>query len=155
MSQIAGSAEAAECTSFTAQTADSCYGYYCGVSLDIVVAELSPTRKCQLSPEVICEGKLSQKVGSCARDKRTQAPFRGWDEAEIRAETQSCVYEDATLEEMVSQECLDCYLDGAQCAGMNCSLECLGMDSANCDACREENNCNQPVPGCAGLPSPF
>ena len=46
-------------------------------------------------------------------------------------------------------------LDAAQCASDNCLTQCLSGDSSGCDTCRMNNNCNQPVPTCAGFPSPF
>lgn len=56
---------------------------------------------------------------------------------------------------VTSSECLACTIDAAQCAGDNGLIQCLAGDSAQCDACRKENNCDQPVFSCGGLPTPF
>jgi hypothetical protein len=154
-SVIDGTAESAMCTSYVAAAEGACYGYYCGVTQEMIAAELSSNRKCQLSAEEVCAGTLPQKVASCARSVKSN-PLNAFDSADtIRMKTQACVYEDQAIKDGVSEDCLGCYLDGAQCASENCLTQCLTGDSANCDSCRQENNCNQPVPGCAGLPSPF
>ena len=152
-SMISGSAEAAGCQSFTAQTDSTCYGFYCGISKETLASAVLSSRKCDYPVEDACAGLLSTKVGSCARTVKSQNIFAS--EADIRTKTGECVYEDAKLKSTVSMGCLDCYLDAAMCASKHCVTQCLSGDSKNCDECRLKNNCNQPVPGCAGLPSPF
>ena len=143
------------CSSYTALTDDSCYGYYCGVSEEMLAAELSASRKCQLPADLLCAGTLSQKVAACARQVISNPLNIGNSDDQIRSKIQDCVYGEQALKDVTSEECLSCYLDGAMCAKANCTGPCLGGDSASCDACREDNNCNQPVAGCAGLPTPF
>jgi hypothetical protein len=75
--------------------------------------------------------------------------------AELRPLIRDCVFEDAEIEQMVNPDCLSCFIDAAQCAGDNCLIECLSGDSPGCDACRLENDCEQPVFACTALPSPF
>lgn len=152
-SRVAGTASTANCKSYTQQTATSCYGYYCGVDEATLAAEFSPTRKCDYPVEDACAGLLSQKVGACARMVKSQNPIIS--EADHRKQTVNCVYGDQHLKDTVSMDCLDCYVDAAMCASKHCTLQCLAGDSDACDECRMKNNCNQPVPACAELPSPF
>jgi hypothetical protein len=154
-SNVAGTAESAQCTSFVAATDSACYGYYCGVTEATIAAELSSSRKCQIPADMLCAGTVPQKVATCARSVKSNPANIFASDEEIRQETQDCVFEDAAIKAVASEDCMGCYLDGAQCASDNCLTQCLTGDSADCDACRMENNCNQPVPGCGGLPTPF
>ena len=73
----------------------------------------------------------------------------------LRPMIQDCVYKDATIKAKVPPACLSCFIDAAVCAGDNCLLQCLSGDSPTCDSCRKQNDCEQPVFSCGGLPSPF
>jgi hypothetical protein len=155
-SQIDGTAESAMCGSASPRTASTCYGYYCGVSEEMVAAELSPTRKCQLPADMLCAGTVSQKVTECAPPIVQAAVFNGDSDETIRTKIQACIYEDQAIKAVASEECISCYVEGAMCSKEHCTFQCVqNPTSSGCDACRMQNNCNQPVPGCAQLPDPF
>jgi len=154
-SVIKGSAMKAGCSSYQAREGDNqCAGYYCGVSKKTIEAELKPgTGKCSPTAEDVCAGTVTTRVAKCARETKSN-PLNALDsDAVIREKTLACVKMDPAIDS--TDECLGCFLDAAQCASKNCLTQCLTGDSANCDDCRLKNNCNQPVPICAGLPSPF
>jgi hypothetical protein len=154
MSLIKGTAKKAGCSSYQEQDGDDqCAGYYCGVSMDMIEAELKGGGKCDPTPKDVCSGKVTTRVAQCARDTKKN-PVNAFDsDAMIRAKTLTCIQMDTSID--ASEECLGCFLDAAQCASKNCLTQCLTGDNANCDTCRLNNNCNQPVPLCAGLPTPF
>lgn len=154
-SVIKGSGIAAKCSSYGLPKNGMCAGYYCGIKVDAVMAEYKPAAsKCDTTPEEICDGQLTRDVAKCARDTKSN-PLNALDSDEmIRAKVQTCVTKIAANKD-IEQDCLDCFLDAAQCASDNCLTQCLTGDSATCDKCRMDNDCNQSVPTCAGLPSPF
>jgi hypothetical protein len=153
-SKIKGTAESAGCSSYQMRDGDdACAGYYCGVSIDLIEAELKGSGKCSPTPEDVCSGKVTTKVAACARSTKSN-PLNAFDSDEtLRMKTLACVKMDSSID--ASDECLGCFLDAAQCASNNCLTQCLTGDSPDCDNCRLSNNCNQPVPLCAGLPTPF
>jgi hypothetical protein len=153
-SKIKGTGLASKCSSYGLQKDGVCAGYYCGISLEDLAAEYKPGNKCDTTPERICDGQLTRDVGRCARATKSNPFFELQGEAVVREETQRCVLA-AEGNEDVTEECLACFLDAAQCASDNCLTQCLTGDSATCDKCRLDNNCNQPVPSCAGFPTPF
>jgi hypothetical protein len=153
-SKIPGSAEAAGCSSYGLPMGGMCAGYYCGVTIDDVRAELKPGSLCDPDPEKICDGGLTREVGKCARETKSN-PANAFDtDAQIRMKVQACVLKNAKYAE-TDVDCLGCFLDAAQCASDNCLTQCLTGDSATCDKCRMDAECNQTVPSCAGFPSPF
>jgi hypothetical protein len=150
---VAGSALAAGCSSYQPPANGMCGGYYCGVTEEILARESTPNAKCSGTAAFKCEGRIVLVVGACARSIKSAMPFASNDE--LRPLIRDCVFEDAEIQQMVHAECLSCFIDAAQCAGDNCLIECLSGDSASCDACRLDNNCEQPVFPCTGLPNPF
>lgn len=146
------------CSSYTAAAGNSCSGYYCSVTAADLAAELQPgTGPCSnLEPDRVCGGRLTQLTGACARSTKSN-PLNAFDtDAQLRVKIRECIYEDPDFDEQtVPVECTECFLDAAQCASDFCLTTCLAGDSPECDACRLENDCNQPVPTCGGLPSPF
>jgi hypothetical protein len=92
-------------------------------------------------------------VGTCAREERAANLFANTDERRVRI--RDCVYQDAEIATNMREACLDCFIDVALCAGENCLIQCLAGDSAACDACRQDNDCERPLFACSGLPDPF
>lgn len=153
-SKIKGSALDAKCSSYGLAKDGQCAGYYCGVTIDDIRAELRTDSLCDPNPEKICDGGLTREVGKCARETKSN-PLNALDSEEmIRAKVQACILKNAAYAD-TDLECLGCFLDAAQCASDNCLTQCLTGDSATCDQCRLDNDCNQTVPSCAGFPSPF
>jgi hypothetical protein len=150
---VAGSAVRAGCSSYQPPGNGMCGGYFCGVTEAILEQESTPNAKCSSTAAFKCEGRIVLVVGACARRIKSAMPFASNDQ--LRPMIRDCIYEDAEIKQMVQAECLDCFIDAAQCAGDNCLVECLAGDSASCDACRRDNNCEQPVFPCTGLPNPF
>jgi hypothetical protein len=150
---VAGSALAAGCSSYQLPANGMCGGYYCGVTEETLARESNPAAKCLGTAAFKCEGRIVLVVGTCARRFKSSMPFAT--NAELRPMIRDCVFEDAEIAQMVQADCLSCFIDAAQCAGDNCLIECLSGDSASCDSCRIQNNCEQPVFPCSGLPNPF
>lgn len=146
------------CQSYATAQGSQCAGYYCSVTAADVAAEIVPgAGPCSnLEPERICGGRLTQLTGACARSTKSN-PLNAFDtDAQLRVKIRDCIYEDPDFDEQrVPVECTECFLDAAQCASDFCLTTCLAGDSPECDQCRLDNNCNQPVPTCGGLPSPF
>ncbi|MET0283605.1 MAG: hypothetical protein ABW352_04025 [Polyangiales bacterium] len=153
-SKIAGSGLEAKCSSYGTAKGGMCAGYYCGITIETLAAEYKPGNKCDTTPEKICDGQLTRDVAKCARDTKSN-PLNALDTTEqIREKTATCIMKIPANAD-TEPDCLDCFLDAAQCASDNCLTQCLTGDSATCDKCRLDNDCNQPVPSCAGFPTPF
>jgi len=152
--KIPGSAAEAKCSSYGLPMGDQCGGYYCGITKADIEAELKPGSLCNPDPEKICDGGLTREVGKCARSVKSDIANALDTEAQIRMKVQQCVLKASAFAD-TEVECLGCFLDAAQCASDNCLTQCLTGDSAACDKCRMDNDCNQTVPTCAGFPSPF
>jgi hypothetical protein len=150
---VAGSALRAGCSSYQPPANGMCGGRYCGVTEEMIARESTPNAKCSSTAAFKCEGRIVLVVGACARRIKSAMPFASNDE--LRPMIRDCVFEDAEIKQMLNDECLSCFIDAAQCAGDNCLIECLAGDSASCDTCRLDNNCEQPVFPCTGLPNPF
>jgi len=153
MPSIAGTGTAASCTSYTAPTGQKCGSYYCGVDLAMLTAATVPGGKCGNDLAYVCEASLPLVVGACARKIKSMNPLSS--PKDLRPQVRACAYEDAEVKEKVSDDCLGCYLDSAECAGEKCLVDCLAGDSPGCDACRLKNNCTKPVFACNGLPDPL
>ncbi len=152
-SAIAGTAASAGCSSYQQAENGSCAGYYCGVSIEMIEAELTGTGKCKPTPDDVCSGRVTFAVSSCARSVKSN-PLNAFDsDAQLRVKIEECVRKDPAITSPA--ECLGCFLDAAECASKNCLSQCLTGDSTTCDSCRMQNGCNQSVPVCGGLPSPF
>lgn len=152
-SLVAGTATAAGCSSYQRPANGMCGGYFCGVDQATLAKALDPGGECTSDAAFVCDGRLVNKVGECARRIKSQMVFASNDE--LRGPTQDCVYEDPEFNGKVPEQCLGCFLDAAICAGDKCLLQCLQGDSSMCDQCRLDNNCEQPVFPCTGLPSPL
>ncbi|MET0283610.1 MAG: hypothetical protein ABW352_04050 [Polyangiales bacterium] len=155
-SEIAGSALAAKCSTYGKRTEQMCAGVFCGVTLAQIEAELDPAATCAVTAEQICAGKMPTTTALCARQIKSD-PFNALDsDAMLRTKIRDCIYTtEPSIKENASPKCTDCFLDAALCSSTHCVAQCLTGDSAECDKCRDANDCTQPVFGCAGVPNPF
>jgi hypothetical protein len=153
-SKVEGSAIAANCSSYGTAKNGMCGGYYCGITLEDLASEFKPGNKCDITPAKTCDGQLTRDFAKCARDTKSN-PANAFDSDEqIRAKVATCVKMIAANADLAAG-CLSCFLDAEQCASNNCLTTCLSGDGPSCDKCRLDNNCNQPVSTCVGLPTPF
>jgi hypothetical protein len=143
----------ADCQSFTELTDDKCQGWYCGVSEAELVAAIDPKARCGGDPVLLCKGTVTTKVGACARKEKEADPAAANDV--LRPKIRDCAYEDAEVKEKVPEDCLNCIIDVAACAGDKCLGPCLGGDTETCDNCRLSNGCDAMVFSCGELPSPL
>lgn len=156
---VAGTASAAGCLSYTEPANGMCGSYFCGVDEATLAKALDPNTVCGENmgntggSAFVCEGRLVSVVGACARTVKA-ANFLLTNE-QLRPLVQDCVYEDAEIKMKVTEQCLSCFIDVADCAGTNCLVECLAGDSEACDQCRMNNNCEQPLFPCGGFPNPL
>ena len=142
--------KATGCLSYTMPMGDKCSGFYCNVTVPDIMSHFPLTGKCTaFSAAQICTGALPTHTGECAQEQSGASEGN-------RATMLSCIkgkgdYAAAT------DDCLNCFVNAAICASDNCLLDCLinGTASEPCETCRNANNCNKPVPACAGLPNPF
>lgn len=141
-----------------------CGAHFCGVTVDELGAALDPNNLCSTDPQVICEGAAAAVVADCAREigplhldilfnPDTAQRDEGLSTV-VAPEVRACVQEDPAVGDL-AVGCVDCFIEVALCAAVNCVGECLAGDSEACDQCRIENNCDQSLFGCAGLPNPF
>jgi hypothetical protein len=150
----------AACYTYTPRSGDKCFGKFCGVTAAQIDAALVKPRigRCSLvPPEYACQGIVIREVAGCSRFERAQAvPFRpNVQPEELRPQVQACVYRNTAIDpNVVTPDCLGCYLDSAECSGRRCLDACILGDSPDCDACRQANGCNDPVAACAGFPDP-
>lgn len=150
--RIAGTADAAGCSSYQPAGDGMCAGYYCGVSEQTLASALSPDAHCTADAAYVCEGSLVEVVGACTRTAKGTMPLAP--DAELAEAIATCANEDARVQQ-VPRDCLGCFIDVALCAASNCLVPCLSGNNAECDTCQRDNNCPQPVFACTGLPSPF
>jgi hypothetical protein len=141
------------CHSYSAVDGDMCQGWYCGVTEKQLADAIDPKAKCGGNVPFLCSGKVTTKVGECAR-KEKLAHLDKTDE-ELKPIVRDCVYEDQEIKDAVPENCLDCTLDVAACAAEHCISQCLGGDSEGCDNCRLQNKCDQSVFACGELPPPI
>jgi hypothetical protein len=148
ISDVEGTASAAECTSTSdTRDEDGCYGFFCGSNSNSLNAALTEDSPCASVAQVwlICDGLGVREASRCAREHALdQDPREG---------TRMCLRENEELDPF-TDECLACFLDSADCARENCLSDCLGGDSAQCDACRESAGCTPDYYACSGLPDP-
>lgn len=158
-SKIKGTAIKAMCTSTKKAAGNMCAGFYCGVTKEDIAAELNTSgAKCSMAtPESICSGELPKIVADCSRSTKMMLQYIAEPDFEkLRKPVADCIYKtDPELKETAPMECLDCFLDAAICAGNGCFDKCIVGDTPDCEKCRMEKGCNQMVPTCGGLPTPF
>jgi hypothetical protein len=138
--------------------AKKCASWYCGVTLaEMKTHYVQGMGICATRPaEEICDNKIPIDVGKCARE--IKSANLGASNESLRPKVIECVRKanmtDYTLEKL-PDNCLNCFVDVANCAGDKCLIECLLDDNKDCDACRLKNNCDQKVFTCGGLPNVF
>jgi hypothetical protein len=145
---VPGTAPASSCEEGTdGRPNGQCYGFYCGTNSNSLQAGLAAGAVCGSTPEVFyaCDGLTTRTVANCARDYATMPDARNL--------TEQCVRRTSELN-VITDACLSCYLDSADCARTNCLFECATQDSPDCDACRETAGCTPGFYTCAGLPNP-
>lgn len=145
---VEGTADDAQCneTSDT-RDEDGCYSFYCGTNSNSIKAGATSNATCGTDAEVYyaCEGASSRRAGECARINALRP--------DPHAATRDCFREDTKLD-VITDSCLECYLDSADCARENCASVCLGGHSDDCDKCRQDSGCTPGFYECAGLPDP-
>src|SRR6185312_8149326 len=128
-----------KCHSYSAVEGDKCQGWFCGVTEQQLKDAVNPNAKCGGNVALLCKGSVTIKVGECARQEKL-ADFSASNEV-LRPRIRECVYKDEDIKNAVPENCLDCTIDVAACAGDNCVGPCLTGDSEACDNCRLENHC--------------
>lgn len=161
---ITGTATKAKCLTYALAEDGKCGSLYCGVEesyflknakeYETEVEKLGLTGACNGGDVAFaCRATLPLNVGKCARALKSKFPMQTHEE--LRPQVEKCVYEDAEIKELVTKECMGCYLDAAECAADNCLVACLAGDSPQCDTCRAKAGCDAKVFPCSGLPSPL
>lgn len=154
MSVVPGSATKAKCSSYGKASGTMCAGYFCGVTLEQIEAEMPKDNICgENAVQGACDNKLPTELAKCARSVKSANALASNDE--LRPKVRDCVFMNAELKEKTPLPCMDCFLDAAICAGDKCLIDCLAGDSKGCDSCRAKNKCDAMVFSCAGLISPF
>jgi hypothetical protein len=148
-----GASAEMKCNSYQKPEGDQCAGWYCEVTEAQLVSMVDADAKCGGDVPLLCRGTVVEKVGECARRIKSAMPLA--ESETLRQPVRDCVYETQEIKDKVPQDCLDCTIDAAVCAGDKCIGECLAGNSAGCDKCRLENGCDQMVFSCGGLPSPL
>lgn len=144
------------CQSYTPPANGMCAGWFCGVNEETLAKAIDPMSECGGDAAMLCSGAVPEAVGQCARELKTS--MAGATDEELRPLIEQCVYQaNPEIQEKTPQKCLACTIDVAQCAGQidTCLFSCLSGNSPECDTCRLQNNCDQMVFPCLGLPSPI
>lgn len=155
----AGTAIPAGCASEALAEGGMCGSWFCGVDAETLDKGLDPNGACGENMgnmggiDFVCEARPVKVVGDCARMVKSSMPFAT--NEQLRPLVRDCVYQDAEIKANVTEPCLNCFIDVADCAGTYCLLQCLASADATCDQCRLDNNCDQPLFDCAGFPNPF
>lgn len=157
---VAGTAGPASCYSYTRPANGMCGSHCCGVDQATLEKALDPNGACGANNNAggvaqVCDGGLVIVVGDCARTIKSQPQNLFSDNETLKPLVAQCVYEDPQFTDTLSMECLGCFLDVALCAGNLCLPQCLSGNTPECDQCRKDNNCEQPLFPCAGLPNPL
>lgn len=150
---LSGSAAANSCSYFSKPDAgaNTCTGYYCGVTEAKIAAAMPANSVCG-DPHGTCTGELTDKLSTCTRN--VVIANLGQPGASLRGKIEDCMYADAVTKANVKPACLGCFIDSAICIVDNCLMEC-SSEGPGCDTCRKEKKCVQGVFSCAGLPSPL
>jgi hypothetical protein len=141
------------CQSYSEPEGGKCGGWYCGVDQATLTKAVDPSAICGGNVELLCSNAVPTAVASCARTAKTANITATNDE--LRPMIRDCVFQDMAIQQGSTPECVDCLIDAAACASDNCLTQCLTGDSPGCDSCRKENNCDQMVFSCGGLPAPI
>jgi hypothetical protein len=151
MSVVPGSAIKGQCSSYG--TGASCNGYYCGVTMANLVAEMPADTLCGSgAASIACDNALFLAVSRCSRSTKS-ANVLATNE-ELRPLIKQCLLRD-TAYQTTPDACLSCYLEQTECSNDKCLVDCLNGDSKGCDACRVKNGCHTKATLCAKLPNPF
>lgn len=151
MSVVPGSATKAQCSSYG--TGASCDGYYCGVTMANLIAEMPADTLCGSgAASIACDNALVLAVSRCSRSAKSSNTLAT--NAELRPLIRQCVLRD-TAYQTVPDACLSCFVEQSDCDNDHCLLECLAGDSKACDTCRVKNGCHTKAILCAKLPNPF
>ncbi|HEX6243779.1 MAG TPA: hypothetical protein VFZ61_22850, partial [Polyangiales bacterium] len=143
----------AGCSSYGTATGGKCAGYYCNVTSSLLSSAFDPTAVCgNIGAAALCSGDLGRDAATCSRQQKSANPLDT--NAQLRPKIEACIRARANYTN-VSAQCMGCYLNVEECANATCLVECLGGNSASCDTCRRNSNCDQQLPGCGGLPNPF
>lgn len=144
----------AGCNSYTAPTSSKCGGYYCNLTPQQLDAAYDPLAVCGgISSSLLCSVRLNLDAGRCFRQVKSANIVAS--NAELRPKVEECVRKLDLAYSSISSQCMGCYADVHACAMDKCLIECLSEDNVDCDKCRIKNNCDQPLPGCGGLPNTF
>lgn len=130
--------------------AGGCYYFYCYQTEDSLLAASTQGGACANATDVAiqCEGTSVREVAECSRQRSFELV------AGQKQPVVDCVRKNAALAEF-SDACLDCNIESARCAALNCLMVCINGDSPECDQCRQNNGCTPDFYACAGLPDPM
>ncbi len=100
----------------------------------------------------VCSNDVTALVGTCGKTCFLQAAS---DDDSQAACVAPCIMQAVTTPKMLSDSCIDCYVQDVACARDLCLGTCgVTPGSADCAKCRAENGCAAAFYGCSGLPVP-
>jgi len=141
-----GSGDGYACNSWTPPAGDKCGGPHCQETLAEIKASASPSSVCGSDDEfaMLCSLEAVNATTECT--------------VMLVSGASSTPIKDCTAQKLptFSLDCIDCYVQSANCTVMNCFTACGGNSMTEiCDTCREEKGCVAAFYTCAGYKNPL
>ncbi len=129
-----------------------CVGLYAGVSAADFDDQTTSGKGCSTDIAPICSNDVTALVGTCGKTCFLQAAS---DDDSQAACVAPCIMQAVTMPKMLSDSCIDCYVQDVACARDLCLSTCgITPGSAECAQCRAANGCAASFYNCSGLPVP-
>jgi hypothetical protein len=133
-------------------SATQCVGTYSDFASTKFDEQTTSGKGCSLDGASICSNDVTNKVGTCGKTCYLQA---AQDDASQAACVAPCIMQAVKSPKMLSDSCVDCYVEDVACARDKCFGQCgLTPGSADCAQCRADQGCASAFYGCSGLPLP-
>jgi hypothetical protein len=145
---LAGSAR--DCVYFNEPSGGQCGAYYCGASTTRFNAVFDPAGTCGPNAMFNCNGGLFWIGFECT--------FGNVQATNPQTAAMECARSQTTVPSSISNACLTCFLNEAQCcrSNANCLAACTnGRGTSACDNARRASGCLNTLFSCAGLPNPL
>jgi hypothetical protein len=132
--------------------ATQCVGTYAAVSAADFAARTTSGKGCSSDTASICGNDVTALVGTCGKTCFLQAAS---DDDSQAACVAPCITQAVTTPQVLSDSCIDCYVQDVACARDLCLAKCgVTPGSPECAQCRADNGCAAAFYGCSGLPVP-
>jgi hypothetical protein len=147
-----GNQSAAGAVGSAGASATQCVGTYSDFTSSAFDAQTTIGKGCSLDGASVCRNDVTNLVGTCGGSCYLQAAK---DDESQAACVAPCIMEAVTAPKMLSDSCIECYVEDVACARDLCFGQCgLTPGSPLCAQCRADNGCASAFYACSGLPLP-